>query len=966
MLGALRKLTGKWRAVCALGALAFAFPCAAQHYTFSEIASGIDDLNVNAIVQSHAGYLWVATENGLYRYDGRQFRRFAVGSGLRARTIENLFVGPDGTLFVGSTDGIYVKRRGGSFSEIHAPGQGSPFIQRLGSEFAALDADHVVAVDRAGAYLLRRTPPETWTATPLNLEGGTVWSVLAAPGGVLWYGCGSDLCRKANGKTEHLGSALHLPADQWRRLLLTRRGQIWIRSASHIGEIVSSGADRFRYVPHDFPGLSPAVAYDALAEDVHGHVVASDKASFGIWEDGQWRMVTQRNGLTRYDISALLVDHQGTIWLGALGHGLMRWVGQDQWEAFTTAEGLSDDIVWTELRDNEGRLWIGTERGLDWMPPGGTEVRQWPRGNVQTARSVSLAETPDGAIWVGSAAGGLGRIDGRSLAGRGWKLPEVLKILYDGAHTLWIATDSGLYSIDTAAPGRGPEKVNDPAFADPNSRVNDLVYDNQHQLWAAANDGLYRLDSHGWKSIDSGLPGAAPYAIAADPGGNIWITGAFPGIMRLRIQGDRVMESQRIERPQLLSPEVVTLMVDRRGRLWVGQDEGVTIFDGHSWRSFTRDDGLIWNDTDSNGLYEDKDGSIWIGTSGGLAHLLHPGAMPVPTPQEPAIAEMDFGNTAITPGASVPWSAQPLSVSIATLNFGDAEHIRIRYRLIGLEQDWVETSEEDVRYARLEPGDYTFQAQTVSAAGSAQSPVAEIAFSIKARWWQSWELRAGLILLCVGVVAFVWRRRIEILHRRTRQLEEAVRSRTDDLEREKAELVRTREQMRHFAEHDHLTGLWNHRIIIERLCAEVDRSRREHAPLSVILADLDHFKRINDTLGHQSGDLVLHRIGAVFLRSVRTYDWVGRYGGEEFLLILPGASFDHARSRAEELRKAVQGMSIMQGDTPISITVSLGVATGFPTDYESLIRVADEALYRAKDSGRNCVIATEIEPLQPA
>lgn len=967
----LQKLSRDGRVWCAVLTLALVIPCRAQHYTFSEIVSGMDNLNVNSIAQDPNGYLWVGTENGLYRYDGRLFRRFGAAEGLRGRTIQNLFVAADGTLFAGTSDGTYFKRRDGSFAEVHPPAQGNPFSQRIGTEFTAVARDAVVSVDRTGAYLLRRGTADDWTAEAMNLKGGTVWSALATPDGALWYGCGTDLCRVAHGKTEQFGAALHLPQDHWQRLLLGRDGNLWIRSGSHVGEIVptagkASHDGQFEYHAHDFPGLSPAVPYDALVEDVHGHVVASKEGSFGIFENGQWRMVTARNGLTRYDISTLFVDRQGAIWLGVTGHGLMRWVGQDQWEAYTTAEGLSDDIVWASLRDRTGRLWVGTESGLDFVPANGDTAQKWQGHGVQTARAASLVESADGAVWMGSAAGGLARIDERSLKGRGWNLPEVFRILADHANRLWIATDGGLYVIDTAAPGNGPQLVKDPAFAHPGMRFSDLALDGADGLWATSDEGLFRLDAHGWQHIDPGLSGAIPQTIAPDTHGNLWIAGSFPGIMRLRIQGARVVESQQIGHPHLLSPEVVTLMVDHRGWLWVGQDAGVSVYDGKNWRSFTRDDGLIWNDTDSNALSEDRDGTIWIGTSGGLSHMLRPYTMPAPAPQPPAIAQIEFGRSAVTPGTVIPWSAQPLSISIATLNFGDVQHIRIHYRLLGLEPDWVETTEGDVRYARLEPGNYRFQVQTVSTSDGASSPVTEIAFRIEPRWWQSLVLRAALILLAVGITALLWRQRLQVLHRRTRQLELAVQRRTEDLEREKGELLRTREQMRHYAEHDELTGLWNHRIIIERLRSEVDRSCRDCAPLSIILADLDHFKAINDTYGHPSGDLVLRRIGSVFQRSVRSYDWVGRYGGEEFLLILPGTSFSHARARAEELRNAVQAMRILDGDDPIHVTVSLGVASGFPSDYESLIRAADAALYRAKDKGRNCVMATEIEPTEAA
>lgn len=965
--GILQKRFRVWDALCAALALAMALTCSAQHYTFSETVSGMDNLNVNSIVQGRAGYLWVGTENGLYRYDGRVFRRFGSAEGLRARGIQNLFVADDGTLFAGTDDGIYAQRRDGTFAEIHPPAQANPFVQRIGSEFTALAPNAVVAVDRTGAFLLRQNAPDQWKAEAMNLKGGTVWGALATPDGALWYGCGNDLCRLAHGATEQFGATLHLPQGHWQRLLLARNGHLWIRSASHVGEIVATAAPgdhqgQFASYAHDFPASSPAVSYDALTEDAQGRVVASNQASFGIFEKGRWRMITQRNGLTRYDISALFVDRQGVLWLGATGHGLMRWVGQDEWEAYTTAEGLSDDIVWASLRDRSGRLWVGTESGLDWIPRGGHTARTWQSRGVQTARSGSLAESADGAIWMGSAAGGLARIDEHSLAGRGWKVPEVLRILADHAHRLWVATEAGLYRIDAAAPGQGPQLVKDPAFAHPEVRFSDLALDGADGLWAACDDGLFRLDASGWKRIDPGLTGAIPRTMAAAPNGDLWIAGAFPGIMRLRLHGTRVVEAQPISRPHLLSPQVVALMVDHRGWLWVGQDAGVSVYDGKIWRSFTHNDGLIWNDTDSNALDEDADGTLWIGTSGGLSHMLRPDTMPAPAPQPPAIAQIQFGRFAVTNGSAVPWSEQPLSISIAPLNFGDAQHLLIHYRLLGLEPDWAETTEEDVRYARLEPGNYRFQVQTVSTSDGATSPMTEIAFRLQPRWWQSLELRLALSLLAAGLAAFLWWRRIKALRLRTLQLEVAVQRRTEDLEREKAELLHAREQMRHYAEHDELTGLWNHRIIVERLRAEVDRSRRDSAPLSIILADLDQFKIVNDTFGHPAGDQVLRRIGAVFQRSVRSYDWVGRYGGEEFLLILPGASFFDAHGRAEELREAVQALRILDGDASIQVTASLGVASGFPKDYESLIRAADAALYRAKGNGRNCVMATEIKP----
>ena len=931
--------------------------CSAQQYSFSQATEGLGNPNVNSIAQDPLGYLWVGTENGLYRYDGRQFQKYGAASGLHAHTIRSVFVGPDGTLWVGATTGIYFQASDGKFNEVHAPLPYNQFSLRIGSSFTANAPDQVVVADRNGAFLLRHIEPGLWSAEPMHLDGATIWSVLYAPGGELWYGCDSDLCRLADGKTTHLGASLNLPQEQWLHLLLARDGHLWVRGLSHLGEVVPAES---RFALHDLPGRSNAVPYVTLAQDAQGSIVATQGPDFGLWENGNWRMVTARNGLSHNDLSELFVDREGSIWIGTIGHGLRRWVGQGRWEGYTGADGLSNDIVWATLRDKAGKLWIGTESGLDYLPAGEQTAKPFAAPGIQTARAVSLAAGPDGSIWMGSAAGNLVRIDPVTLSATQWKVPEVYRVIGDQQRRIWIATGAGLYVVDSLSHDRTPQLVQDPAIAHPATRFTDLCIDHTNRLWAASDDGLFRLDAAGWRRIDPGLSGVNPYQLAADHEGNLWVTGSFPGVMRLRFIGDRVMESEHITRPPLISEQVVSLTVDSRGWLWLGQDDGLSVYDGRSWRSYTQDDGLIWNDTDANALAEDTDGSLWIGTSGGLSHLLKPEANPAGPPPPPILSLVAFGATSISNGARIPWSASPLEISIAALTFRDARHIRTRYRMLGLESEWVETADNSVRYARLAPGAYRFQAVTLDDTGGESSPVTEISFRIVPLWWQSEPLRLSLALLAAIAAVLLWRGRIHLLVGQKQQLEVAVQNRTEELEDEKLELVRAQEKMRHFAEHDDLTGLWNHRIILERLRQELDRAHRASSPLSVILVDLDHFKDVNDTFGHPAGDLVLQEIAAIFQRSVRSYDWVGRYGGEEFLLILPGTSFISARIRAEQFRSAVQTASIVDGDRTIHVTASFGVASGYAADFEAMIHTADAALYRAKNNGRNCVMATEI------
>jgi diguanylate cyclase (GGDEF)-like protein len=153
---------------------------------------------------------------------------------------------------------------------------------------------------------------------------------------------------------------------------------------------------------------------------------------------------------------------------------------------------------------------------------------------------------------------------------------------------------------------------------------------------------------------------------------------------------------------------------------------------------------------------------------------------------------------------------------------------------------------------------------------------------------------------------------------------------------------------------DPLTGLANRRGCEKSIASEISRAKREQKPLSCILIDVDRFKQVNDTYGHHAGDQLLRELSGILRRSVRAYDIVSRWGGEEFLLVLPGADLAAARALAERIRVAVETLPT---HTVAGVTISAGIAT-FDEDYnfDATLRVADRRLYQAKAAGRNCVI----------
>ena len=161
---------------------------------------------------------------------------------------------------------------------------------------------------------------------------------------------------------------------------------------------------------------------------------------------------------------------------------------------------------------------------------------------------------------------------------------------------------------------------------------------------------------------------------------------------------------------------------------------------------------------------------------------------------------------------------------------------------------------------------------------------------------------------------------------------------------------------------DPLTGMFNRRYMEETLEREILRATRNNEPVGVIMLDIDHFKRFNDSFGHQAGDVLLQSLGHFFLAHVRGEDVACRYGGEEFILLLPGSNLEKSRERAEELREKVKYMNVnYQGQTLGTITLSFGVAVfpehGTAPDY--LVQAADQALYKAKSDGRDRVVVAD-------
>jgi diguanylate cyclase (GGDEF)-like protein len=175
-------------------------------------------------------------------------------------------------------------------------------------------------------------------------------------------------------------------------------------------------------------------------------------------------------------------------------------------------------------------------------------------------------------------------------------------------------------------------------------------------------------------------------------------------------------------------------------------------------------------------------------------------------------------------------------------------------------------------------------------------------------------------------------------------------------------LKRTNELLLELSNTDHLTGLFNRRYLMEALGKEVQRNLRKKGDLSLIILDIDHFKQVNDAYGHLQGDSVLQKVALLFQKELRAYDTAARYGGDEFIAVLPDATLEEAAFVANRVRTSIQANRFSGPLSKLSLTVSIGVAwfsSPGCTSVDSFIKLADDALYRAKVNGRNRVESAE-------
>jgi signal transduction histidine kinase/ligand-binding sensor domain-containing protein/BarA-like signal transduction histidine kinase len=760
--------------------LMFSVTGLAQQYSFRHYgaAEGLQNLVILSFTQDRAGYIWAGSEGGLYRYDGTRFRMIGPAEGLPCATeIHTLYLAADGALWTNACNQIF-RFDGRIFHSV--PGMSGPLA---GAQRIAEDVHGHVVVSTttgleevlpagSGSFLLR---PYRLGAT---LEGKPMHGILRH-GSQLWFGCDLHLCVEDGGRTSIFGPESGLPEDSWDGIAVSPDGTVWTRSPSRLYRRPPGQA----HMIQEEPDIGTSMFWGAVTITADGSVMVPTDRGLAIRSAAGWSLLDRRRGLPSAMTSAALEDRGGSLWIGLIGAGVARWLGRGEWESWTVAQGLPSDLIWSIRRDRKGSLWVGTSLGLARLD-GQSQPTIWTRKGGLGGDNVRwLGETSNGSIWAVTRPGGLARLDPASGKIHLVSRPDlacgsVNRGFVDRLDRLWLATACGVFLNSRPAVSDRFVRIDQPQPFERGAWA--VTMDPGGAVWITNADGLWRMSDGVWRHYGKpeGLLSDGAYIPALAPDGALWLRHRVDaGVERIQLSGDRIVRADAIVPGDAKANEVTAFHgFDALGNFWRGSATGVAVLSANAWTQMSTEDGLIWNDCDGEAFWADSDGSVWIGTSGGLAHY-RPGSAPRGAQAaDPVITDLNISQR-----------PRVVRAEFSSLNYKYEQVVRFAYRLDG--GLWTDTAERAVSVAGLGPGRHQLEIRSHIRDAPVSPTIAAADFQIEPMWFETWWLRCLVLLAGAAAVwaAVLWRQRL--LERRNRELECAVRERTAELETERARVL---------------------------------------------------------------------------------------------------------------------------------------------------------------------------------
>jgi len=950
--------------------------CAAPAYAldpakpFSDFArddwsaeQGLPQITVLSMAQGPDGYLWIGTQGGLARFDGIRFRNFTPEEvpALPGLWVQSMLVDKSGRLWIGTYKGI-ASFKEGRFTAVQG-GSATTDVRAL----AELPDGDIAAATSNGLGIIH---DGVFAAAP-GFAGLPVYSLLSY-GGALYVGS----VDKVYIQTAHGTSATPLPGAAKGTLvthLVWHDGALWAGTSDGLFRYAGGNVSRF-----PLPAPLASLPVSALRTDGDGTLWVATIAGLARVHQGQVTEVVPP-AATDGQVESIYEDREHNLWFGTRANGLFRlWNGFIQ--RLSTQYGLSQAVIWSLAPAQGGGYWVGTSDGLDRYQDKRFKLAV-PGAALPDPNAYTLTLDGD-TLWIGTRNGLAiykgGRLQPPPPVFAPLATVQISGILKTRGGDWWFATTGGAFRYAGGTLTRfGPEQ----GLTEVRCRV--LLETRDGRLLVGTDGGLYAY-ADGRMSRVTGIPASADVPSIAELKDGTLIAGTLTETALYVEHGGSWTQLGVAQ--GLLANIAFSIQEDRHGYLWVAGDRGIyrmpareleevaagrlatlhaqgVLSDqgqwpgsqvGHCCNGAGNARGLMDGD---DLLLPSRDGVVEVNTLKPVFNAVPPTTV---------VESIEYGGEwhMLGPGEApvLPAKYRDLAIRFTALSFQYPGGVMLRYRLLGYDDEWKslpDPRQRTVFYTNLPPGHYLFEAQGANNAGVWSEDTADLPFDIRYHFYETWWFRITATLFALLLVYVLFRVQLRALRRRQLELERTVQLRT-------AELREANARLEEASQTDPLTGAKNRRYLANQLPADIAHFRRElHSDptrrMVFALMDLDYFKEINDSYGHAHGDRALVEFADLLKRTIRQGDYLVRWGGEEFLVILRSVHYDETAGYAERLATAVQRYRFASpDDRTLRLTCSLGFVefpffSGEPEalDWNHAVVLADRAMYSVKQGGRN-------------
>ncbi|MCX7753491.1 MAG: ATP-binding protein [Blastocatellia bacterium] len=772
-----------------------------------QIEHGLPSNSIAAILQTRDGYLWLATDNGLARFDGVRFTVFNKSNvpALTSNSITALVEDRDGALWIGALDGL-VRFKNGQWT-VYTTRDGLS-DNRVVSLAEDREGNLWIGTDTGGVNRLRNGQLTVY-AQQQGLASNRVQAMYVDGRGTLWIGTSGGLSRFREDRFITYSAKDGLPAGSVEAFSEDSEGALWIGTKEGL----------IRFKDGKFSSMSKATSSPrtprAIIHDREGNLwVGTYGEGLYRFSRGVWSRLSVRDGLSDDRVLSLYEDREGSLWVGTRG-GLNRFK-DERVTAYTAREGLPDQWVHSVCEDHDGSLWIGTRGGLARWQEGMLITYTTEQGlpsNVVRA----LHMDRKGNLWIGTDGGGLARWrEGRFIVyGRKYGLmsDRVYAIYEDRNGDLWIGTyGQGLYQLKDGKFIGFTLESNQLRRVSPGTRpqgfVRVIYEDRQGNLWVGARRALFRLKGDNATSYayqEGFSAGELVTSFHEDDEGTLWIGTYGGGLNRFRDGKFTVYTTDH----GLPDNVIYQILEDGQGNLWMSSNRGIFRVSRKELNDLAQGKiasvtPLVYGTADGmkspecNGGNQSagcktRDGRLWFPTTKGVVVIdparLRTNSLPPPMAIERVAA--DGRAIDLTETVQVPPGKGELEIGYTALSFLDPQKVRFKYKLEGFDEDWVEAGTRRVAYyTNLPPGQYRFRVIACNNDGVWNETGAAVELHLKPHFYQTRWFLALVVLLLASLGPSIYLLRVRQLRARERELEKLVAERT----RELAELNRTLEE----------------------------------------------------------------------------------------------------------------------------------------------------------------------------